>query len=361
MSAATASRPSTRLLSLDAFRGLVVAGMIFVNNVSGASLALLRHATWDGLTIADAVFPSFVFIVGVSMAFSLARPGKLDRRFRLRFALRVAVLFALGVFINAVYAAAHRTYAFGVNGVLQRIALSSLLAAPFARKRPRVAVAAGLALLALHTALLLWVPVPGGHAGELTVPTQTLPAYVDMHLLGERGGLDPENLVGTISSAGGMLLGVAAGGVLLRRRERATRQLIVGGAVSLAAGLALSPWLPVNKRLWTATFVLVTAGIDTLLLAAFHFTADVRGHRRFFTWLEPLGRNALVLYAGSTLLDGLLIAIRLQGGTAYGLLGGAFHAVLGPALGTLAFAAANLAAWYAVAVVLHRRRFYVRL
>ncbi len=359
-----------RLLSLDLFRGLVVAAMIFVNNGGVGATPFLGHSTWDGLGFADLVFPSFVFIVGVSMALWFCRHPQMTGKMWRRFLIRCATLFGLGLLINALYATAEGIRAIGYNGVLQRIALGSLIAAPFARRKPSTVVWVAIALLAAHTALLIWMPVPGATAGDLARPGATFPAYVDGLLrgvtsvrlaVGDPGHLDPENLVGVISTAAGMLLGVAAGAVLFVRRKDASVILVAAGAVALVAGMVLSPWLAVNKHLWTATFVLVTAGIDAIVLAGLHEIVDVRRHERFACWVEPLGRNALVVYAGSTILDGLLLLVPVSGGSLYAVLEGSFRMALGGRLGSVVFAVANVAAWYAIAVWMGRRRIYIRL
>ncbi len=352
------------------FRGIVVAAMVYVNTGGVGATPYLTHAKWNGLGFSDIVFPSFVFIVGVSMSLWACRHPRVTRHMWTRFYLRAVTLFAIGLGINALYSATLRSWKIGLNGVLQRIALGSVLAAPFARWRAQRVVWVAAAFLMLHTVLLLAVPFPGGTLGDLSRPGATLPAFVDSMVrtgqyspppAGQPGTVDPENLVGVLSTAGGMLLGVAAGAILMEKGARAGRVLVPAGIVSLLLGMGLSPWLPVNKRLWTATFVLLTAGIDALALAALHYVIDVRRRQKMAHRIEPLGRNALIIYIGSSVLNGILLLIPLAGGSVYTTIEEGLERTLGPMLGALTFGLSSLALWYAVAWWMARRKIYVRL
>jgi predicted acyltransferase len=327
--------------------------------------ATLRHATWHGITFADTIFPSFVFAAGVAMALSAARvPAEGRHAATRRLLVRVALLFAIGIVTNVLFALAVGSPGLRIPGVLQRIALSSLLAWPFARGRVRTVLAAAAAFLLAHSLLLL-VFTPAGVPLRLAAPGATAAAWLDRLLLGPGygSGLDPENLLGTLSSAGGMLLGVAAGRVIVDRGDRQVWPVLaMGGAVALALGVAANPWLPVNKRLWTATFVLVVSGADALLLGALHEVVDQRGHRWLARPVLPLGRNALALFVGSELLAALLLWIRVPDGTSlYAALSQGLVDALGGPAGSVSFALANVALWWAVAIALDRRDIYIRL
>lgn len=362
--------PSARLTSLDALRALAIAGMLLVNNMPGGGEppGWFVHAKWDGLHAADLVFPWFLFVVGVSMAISLRRRASTRSRAVewLHFAARVTVLFALGLGLNYL--------AYGlplrVPGVLQRIALASLLATPFARMRMRWVLGAAAGALLLHSAML-FVPLPG-LAGGVWNAEQTFAYWLDMTVLGvdhiHRSGVDPEGLLGVIPSAGQVLLGVAVGRVLIEHpRDRRTLLALAGaGVAAILVGWALSPWLPIVKKLWTASFVLVTSGTALLVLLALYMVADVLGGKRWVAWLVPMGRNALALYVGSRLLSiwlrdtpaaltevgGASIAATLAAGSL-----AAFGAMWGPVI----YAAAHVLLWYAVAAVLDHSRIYVKL
>ncbi len=361
-----------RLVSLDALRGLVVLAMIFVNNVPAGPAVppTLRHSVWNGITFADTIFPAFVFIMGVSMAYSFSKTAGQPRgRVALRFLSRVVLLFALGVLANVLFARAVGIETVRIPGVLQRLALASLLAAPFTRSRTRWVLLAAGGFLAAHTAILLFVAPPGVVAGVTSTtvwPGSTIAAWLDRLLLGPGygNGLDPENFLGALSSAGGALLGVATGRTLIRhcQQRRGLLPLLAGGALTFALGLAFTPVLPLNKRLWTATFVLVVSGAVAVLLAVMYYVIDRREHTRPASLAVPAGRNAIALFLGSELLDALLLWLRLPDGTRL-YQGGAewLQSGLGRLPGAVAFAAAHVAVWYAVAWALHVRRIYVRL
>ncbi len=282
--------PRTRLRSLDVFRGLTVAAMLLVSFPgSDAVYPPLRHADWHGFTPADLIFPAFLTILGVSAAFSSRGAG--------RVLLRAAILLALGVLANI--------FVFdGIDGVrfpgvLQRIALCYLGVEAFLHlDRPRAAPAAAAALLGLYGLLLAYVPVPGHGAGVLT-PEGNLAYWLDRrvfggHLLESPWG-DPEGLLPTLPALASSLMGLAAGRRLKRDGAAAANALGAAGLGLAALGLALSPWIPLNKHLWTSTFALLTSGLSLAGLAA--CLRLVEGRRAAWTPpFEALGRRALAVY-----------------------------------------------------------------
>lgn len=362
--------PGPRLLSVDAFRGIAIAGMIAVERVADRSSTprQLVHAAWNGLTLADLVFPLFLFAAGVSMALSVARhsaehPGS---RVWLRVGRRTLLLVLIGLALAFVqYGLPLR-----IPGVLQRIGLSLALAAPFVRLRPTRVLGVAAVLGAAHTAILLGVGVPGVPAGSLD-PEHNIAGWIDSVVFGHahlyRPGFDPEGLLGTLTSTAEVLCGVAFGRLLLACSDD-TRSLARVGVICLAAvafGLAMNPWVPVNKHLWTTSFVLVTSGIAGVLLVMLYALVDTLGHRAVARPFAPLGRNPLVVYVGSALLASMLAHVSLDGAsgttTAYLALGDVLQRILGPTAGSLAFSALYLSVWYGVAVALDRRDLHVRV
>ena len=370
---ASAASVSGRLLSIDAMRGLVIAAMIFMDHPASRTSVpkLFLDSPWSGLTFADLVFPSFMFIVGVSMAISFTRKAEAPtRQVVLKFLWRVAALLLIGLAAN--------WYRYGLplryTGVLQRIALASLFAFPFIRRpwKERLLWAAGL--IVAHSAVLLFIPGPTGVAGIAggIQPAQTVVAVIDRFIVGAthiyRSGFDPEGAFGLLTATAQVLLGSVVGEQLIKRRSesRMPLELAAAGAVALLAGMLFSLIVPVNKHLWTGSFVLVTSGIDTLILAAFFQLADREGWKRGFEPWVPLGMNALAVYVGSILLAAWLSQhlVTLPSGSvqsAYALIASGFQASFGIRWGSFAFSAAGVALWYAVAGALYQAKVFIKL
>ena len=331
-----AESKSSRVPSLDLLRGLAVAGMIVVTSPGDWNRAYwpLKHADWNGWTPTDIVFPAFLFGVGMALGLSFPRPlaASADRtRFWLRLGRRVLGLVLLGLLLNWLYVLAveagvppagpddHPALRF--PGVLQRIAFCYLLAAGLvvatgrrdAQGRtdldPRAIAAAIVAILLAYWALLSFVPVPGFGAGQLD-QAGSLPAYVDravftpahMWPLGSatwRGPVtyDPEGLLSSFPATVDVLFGVLAAREW-RRPDGGPRLagLAAASALLVLAGLALDPMLPINKRLWTSSFALLSSGMSGLCLALVAVAARSVVLERLLTPLRILGANAVLAF-----------------------------------------------------------------
>jgi len=315
-----APAPIQRLLSLDVLRGITIAFMIMVNNNGGpGSWGFMNHAQWNGLTPTDLVFPTFVFVVGASIAYAfearLAR-GATRAQLALHTVRRAAVLFLLGMVVNSFpfFELTHLR----VLGVLQRLALCYLVVGLFYLWDRRVStkVAALVAVLAGYWILLRWVPVPGAGMPGRDIPfmdeSLNLVSWIDRHVLPHHLYLeapdfnlrDPEGLLSTLPALGSALLGLLTGVWLRMKKPLATKAwgLVAGAAACLAAGYIWSFWFPLNKNLWTSSFVLVSAGWSLTVLALAFWAADVRGWRKRWTWpWLVLGSNAIAAYLFSEL------------------------------------------------------------
>jgi len=324
--------PAARLQSLDVLRGITVAVMILVNTSGDGShtYPILAHSRWNGCTVADVVFPCFLFMVGVSSVLSLS--GRLRRgiphAILIRQALRrTAIIFGLGLVINGF--PTFPLHTLRVFGVLQRIALCYLAATLlFLWSRTRTLALLFLSILVGYWILLRWVPVPGMGIPGTTIPFldphANLPAWLDRHLLPARhlyhqGFYDPEGLLSTIPSIASTLLGTLTG-IWIRRKERTSTTalaILVAGFLCLAAGLLWSHWFPLNKRLWTSSFVLWTGGISLVALGTLIWLVDLSGKvSRVVYPAIVFGTNALVAYIFSELLAALMDTLRLPGSTA---------------------------------------------
>lgn len=358
MSASSVVSPAPRFASVDALRGLTVAAMLLVNDAGDWSHVYpwLEHAAWNGCNPADYIFPFFLFVAGVSLTLALepALARGREPAALLRGVLgRAARLFAVGLILHAAAALLIADRSFRLPGVLQRIALCVALAGAAALYlKPRMQWALLGLLLLGYGALLAW----GG-----TTPLANPERYFDSNLLGRLAyqydaasghAFDPEGLVSTLGALATTLLGLRAGH-WLRRGELGA--LLRAGFLA-AAGGALLHWLqPINKALWTPAYVLWTGGIACLALLVAHRLADRRG-----LWLPggALGRNAMLAYAGSWLMVCALAAT----GVDRWLYAQAFASWLTPLAGaefaSLAWAAAIVAVWWCVAIVLDRRGWY---
>lgn len=311
-----------RLQSLDALRGLTVALMILVNTSGDGAhtFHILQHSAWNGCTLADTVFPCFLFMVGVSAVFALASrlARGASRAAILREALqRAAILFALGLLINTFPTFHLETLR--VFGVLQRIALCylALVLILVAGAKARTLTALFFFILIGYWALLRFVPTPGVGLAFLD-PHNNLPAWLDRHLLPaahlyRRGFYDPEGLLTTLPALGSTLLGALTAFWLRSAHTLAdkARGLFATGIACCVTGLLWSGTFPFNKRLWTSSFVLWTGGLALLALALLFFALDVRRSRP--RWLTPafaFGTNALSAYILSELLAALLGTLR---------------------------------------------------
>lgn len=364
------ARPK-RVVALDAARAIAVALMVFMDHptIIDALPPFLVHPEWHGFRLADFVFPAFIFVAGVSLAYSVTRKRDLDfRAATLVFLRRLAVLFAIGLVLNFAKYGLPLRY----MGVLQRIALSLLIAWPFTRGRIRWVIAAAALLLVAHGAVLMLVGAPGVTPGDLSRPEANIAGWIDAAIMGaphtyKHAGFDPEGLLGTLSSGAQALLGLALGMWLVRYPESARRlaQLAVAGALTAALGWALAAALPLplNKELWTPTFVLVTSGLAAVIFSGMYWVADLRGHYQWLDWLVPLGRNALLVYIGSTALVvlGRHLPIPGTGMRFFPGLGVLLARYIGLLPATLFISGAELVMWFAIAGWLHHRKIYFKL
>ena len=302
-------------MSLDFFRGATIAAMIVVNNPGNtAAYWPLKHAQWNGWTPTDLIFPFFLFIVGVSLVFStesrISR-GASTRSLLLHALRRSTALFAIGLLLSGLpplHLAAWR-----IPGVLQRIALAyfaAVLITIHSKTYTRVIWIA--ALLLGYWALMRFVPVPGygvpGRDIPFLHPHANLAAYLDRKLMSGHlyeATRDPEGILSTLPAIATTLCGVLTGEWLRsshRQRQKVMAMLAVG-VTGLMAGELWGAWFPINKSLWTSSYVLFTAGAALLCLALCFWAIDVRFYRGWgLTPFIVFGANAIMAYVVSELL-----------------------------------------------------------
>lgn len=354
------------------FRGATIAGMILVNSQGAREDAYtqLVHAPWNGWTFADTIFPCFLFIVGVSLILSTAprlEQGT-DRWLLFRHALRRSLLlYGCGVLIDLLVIP-HRGFPFvafhdhlQLTGVLQKIAVCYLAAFLIFLSSGWRGVVAGIVVLNLaYLGLLYLYPVPGCGPGVLTADC-SFPAFLnDRVLKGYTWGetYDPDGLGAVLPATASVLFGVMAGR-LLRIEPQPRRRLLgllTGGLALMAAGLALSAWVPVNKPLWTPSYAALMAGMAAIGLAASYWVVDVRHWARWCKPFEILGRNAVTAYLISRPIDHVL-RIHVLGRSVPDL----FRRLASPPNASLMFALVVLLAVQSVAWAMYRKRWFVKL
>jgi Uncharacterized conserved protein len=359
-----------RLLSLDVVRGIAIAGMLLVNNPGSWKhiYAPLEHAAWNGWTPTDLIFPLFIFIVGVAMTYSLGKTtehGSSRRDLLLKTAKRALLIFLIGLALQSFpwwgYDYAHLR----IPGILQRIAIAYLFAAAiylYTGVRGQVAII--IALLLGYWALQAAAPAlePGADLG----------AYLDRaifttdHLWQSTKTWDPEGLLSTLPAIATALLGVLAGTWM--RSDRSPLDKVAGlfvlGSTGVVLGLIWGGLFPINKNLWTSSYVLFTAGVAAHLLALCYYLIDVKGYRR---WSQPFvifGSNAIAAYVLSSLgtLTLELIKVGEDDASLKVYIFRKFYlSWLEPIDASLLFAISYVLLWLAIMWVLYKRRIFIKL
>jgi predicted acyltransferase len=372
-----------RLLSLDVARGITIAFMIMVNNNGGdGSWGFMNHADWNGLTPTDLVFPTFVFVMGISVVFAIE--GRLARgatraqivRHTLQ---RAVILCLLGIVVNSFpfFELEHMRF----YGVLQRIAVCYVAVSLLYLWKPRAWPIAAALVVALvgYWVLLRWIPVPGAGMPGRDVPfmdvRQNLVSWLDRQLFPyhlyrdapDHNVRDPEGLLSDLPAIGTALMGMLTGVWLRTHRSipAKTRGLAGAAAASLALGYLWAIWFPLNKNMWTSSYVLVAGGYSLVLVALAFWAVEQQAWRTGWTWIWVVfGSNAIAAYMFSELLPGVLFNLHVEsGGTRTDVIRFVFDHVFAriPDAGWAAFAyAVSFTAVCFVPVwLLYRRRIFL--
>lgn len=392
-----------RLLSLDVFRGMTVAGMLLVNNPGdwGAIYPPLEHATWNGWTPTDLIFPFFLFIVGITTELSLAARrarGDDDRAILLQVLRRGALIFLFGLALSAfpfftwtaiadnpdpsvLDRIVDRIAHLRILGVLQRIGLAYLAGALITLFTTWRAQLVTLAVLLFgYWALQTLVPVPDtGIAGRFVLdkPDALLSAWLDRTILGVNHlwvgskTWDPEGLLSTIPAIGTMLLGTFAGrwiGERDRPLDERLAAMFAVGALLMMLGLMWNWGFPINKSIWTSSYVLFTAGMGAVALATCMWIIDVQGVKR---WTYPFviyGLNPMLAFLGSGLMARTIVSIwKVDAGdgtqtSAQGLVYKTLYASwLPPREASFAFALSFVTVWFGILWVAWKRGFVLKV
>ncbi len=377
----------SRLLSLDVFRGITIAGMVLVNNPGtwSAIYPPLEHAEWHGATPTDLVFPFFLFIVGISITLALGKRvenGAVNSELYLKIFRRAVVIFLLGLFL-----ATFPFYNFAkgewldvstvrIMGVLQRIAVCYLAASlVFVHTKWKQQAIIAAVLLFVYWALMTLINVPGCDVTTFNDKACNLAAYIDRSILTENHiwksskVFDPEGLLSTLPAIATTLAGVLCGHWLRRKKEanETVSAMFFFGVCLTALGLIWSFWFPINKSIWTSSYVVYMAGLALCLLGFCYWLIDIKGYRK---WAKPFvifGVNALALFVGSGLLAKIMNLIKFShaDGKTVSLqqviFGNVFAPFAAPVNASLMYALSYILFWLFLMWLLYRKRIYIKV
>ena len=383
-----------RLLALDILRGITIAGMIMVNNPGswGNIYAPLAHASWNGLTPTDLIFPFFMFIMGISTYFSLrGYDFRLTGRTLLKIVRRTVVIFLIGMFIawfglflrgvlsektlfEAIFSFDH----IRILGVMPRLAIcygAGSLCALLIKGRALYWTVGGI--LAAYSIMLLC-----GNGFEFS--DSNIISVVDHKVLGPDHmyadtvdgvtlKFDPEGLLSTLPSIAHMLIGFICGGLIMGTKDNNERinRLFIVGTILTFSGFLLSYGMPINKKIWSPTFVLTTCGLAASFLGLLIWIIDIRGHKRWCRFFEVFGINPLFLYCLGAILSIVTGAITVPwSGAASGMIslkGWVYRAVCMPlaaddaTLASLLFAIAFVLVNWLIGLILYKKKIYIKI
>lgn len=365
-----------RLVSLDVLRGLDIAFMIAVNNNGEAAYRPFTHSPWNGCTPTDVVFPAFIFMMGVSLVFSFsARLARGESKGSLlgHTIRRFVILFLLGLVVNGF--PFFPLHTLRIYGVLQRIAIcflfASLLELWTTSVRSKVAVLS--VCLVGYWILMRYVPVPGygmpGHAVPFMDQNRNLVSWIDRRLFPGRlyvGTRDPEGLLSDLPAIGSAVLGMLTGTWL--RTSRSLRQkcmgMLLAGVVCLLSGWLWSLWFPLNKNLWTSSFVLFTAGWSLLVLSLFYWMIEVKDWTgSWMTFWLVFGTNAITAYVFSELLSSTVYAIHVAPKVTleHWCYVRTFAYIHPPGIGSLTYSICFVLVCWLPILALYRRKIFIKI
>ena len=370
------SNTSDRLVSLDLFRGITIAGMVLVNNPGTWSTIYwpLEHAEWHGWTPTDLVFPFFLFIVGVAIPLAFGRrieSGGSKRDLYWKIIKRTLIIFALGEFLAGFPYFDLSTIR--IPGVLQRIAVCYLFASIiFLKTKVTTQVIITIALLIIYWLLMTRLHAPGFETGDLS-KEGSLASFVDRTIFGPhiwRQGkvYDPEGLLSTIPAIATTLFGVLTGEWLRNTRSQYEKVagMFVAGACCIVIGWCWNPFFPINKSLWTSSYVFFTSGLALQFLGLSYWLIDIKKYQR---WAKPFvvfGVNAIVLFVGTAVMARLMGLIKLPwGSTQISLQGWIFEKVFlswaSPINASLAYAIVFILLWLGLMWILYSRKIFIKI
>lgn len=369
-----------RYLALDVLRGLTIALMVIVNTAGDWSNVYgpLLHADWHGFTITDLVFPTFLFVVGNAMSFSMKKMEKMSQTLFLRKVFkRAALIFLIGWGLNA-FPFFDTNESGGISmidwsavrllGVLQRIALCYLIASLvlyYLGKR-------GAIVFSILTLMGYWVVLYFfGDPGDPYSLEGNAALKLDLWLIGAKNlytgegiPFDPEGLLSTLPSVVNVIAGFLAGKFIqqIGNNKRAVKALLLAGLIAIGFSLIWDLAFPINKKIWTSPYVLLTVGLDLIVLGFLVLVIEVQKFNKWTYPLEVFGRNPLILYVFSWIVIGIFHAIPVGEGSLKDLVyASLFTGWLGPKLASFAFALAYMMLIWCIGYMMDKRKIYIKV
>ena len=371
------SGKSERLISLDAFRGITIAGMILVNNPGSWTYVYpqLRHSNWHGVTFTDLIFPFFLFIVGVAMTLSMPKrleAGASKRSMMLLVTRRTLIIFALGMFLSGFPYFDLSTIR--IPGVLQRIALCYFFTSIIVlntKWKGQAYWAAGL--LAFYWLAMNLIPVPGFGAGDLS-PEGNFAAFIDQklltgHMWSQTKTWDPEGLFSTIPAIATTLTGVLTGWWLKADKTKIEKTvwMLIAGNLGLFLGWIMDMWFPWNKAIWTSSYVVYTTGFALIFLAFCYWSVEVMNWRK---WTRPFvlyGMNSIAVFVLSGIVARITFLIKFTNPdqTTSNLQQVLYHAIytswLPPTGASLAWAISYISGFLLLMWLMDKKNLYIKI
>lgn len=370
---------SNRLVSLDVFRGITIAGMILVNNPGtwGAIYSPFAHAEWNGWTPTDLIFPFFLFIVGISVSLSLGKKiesGGIDKSIYLKIFRRFALIFLIGLFLHAM--PFFNLSTLRIPGVLQRIAVCYLIATLiYIHTDWKKQTLIGVALLIIYWILMTAIPVPGCEITSISDKACNLSAYLDRAIIGldhiwKQGKVyDPEGILSTIPAIVTTMSGILTGTWLRTKRDNLEKVsgIFFFGLVLVTIGWAWDFFFPINKALWTSSYVVLTTGMALCFLGFCYWLIDIKNYTK---WTKPFvifGVNALALFVFSGIMSKLIDIIKVTGddGKQVALKSWIFKnlflQIASPINASLLFAISYIALWLFLMWLLYRKQIFIKV
>jgi predicted acyltransferase len=362
---------SGRLISLDALRGFTIAGMVIVNDPGSWSnvYSPLRHAHWNGCTLTDLVFPFFLFIVGVSI--TLAYTKRLDagvpaKSLYRKIIIRSVIIYLLGIFLwlwpDFDFTAIRWT------GVLHRIAVVFLVCAIlFLNTNWKQQVRTGAVILLLYWIIVAYIPVPGIGKPDLSGPEKNWANYLDnLALPGVlyRKTWDPEGILSTFPSIVTSIIGMLIGKLYLTvkdEKQRLVWMYLAGFCMFLAGGLW--NWVfPINKNLWTSSYVLYTGGLGTMAFATCILIVDILGYKKWTFLGRVYGANAITSYVLAGMLTLVFYSMKIGGNSLNTwFVDGVTGIGIGPKFASLLYAVIYMLIIFVPALILYRKKIYIKI
>jgi predicted acyltransferase len=358
-----------RLLSLDVFRGITMASMILVNDPGGDhSYAPLEHSKWNGCTPTDLIFPFFLFMVGISIVYAMESRKEVstDHNKLILHALKRTVILLLITYVIRFFFQPNLAH-MRIPGVLTRIAVVYFICSVLYIKTSQK-TRDWLFVIALvgYYVIMTFIPVPGVGYANLE-PTTNLGAWLDRtifttnHLWAESKTWDPEGLLGTIPAIATGLFGIRLGTWIKRKDQEDSVKvtwMFVYGVIAVILALIWDLFFPINKALWTSSFVLYTGGLATIGLALSYWLIDVRGHKKFTPVFVAFGANAITAYILADFIPHYMGKIRIGGKPMYNVF---FAPYFSPVNASLASALFTVFCIWIIMWVLYKRKIFIKV